>query len=113
MHNFSMNLKKQILMLGKEEKLNIPYLNSFPVKLPPKDSFYQNVVLNALCNRSQFVEATKWFKSMVNLGCKLDAYTYDIIIHADCNLGRIKEVWKSAFVPDSTQWKESQIGIKS
>jgi pentatricopeptide repeat protein len=56
----------------------------------PQDSFCYNTVLKELCNRKQFAEATEWLQSMVNMGCKLDAFTYDIMIRAACKTGGIQ-----------------------
>jgi len=56
----------------------------------PQDSICYNLVLSALFNRKEFAEATKFLRSMVNMGCKPDATTYNMMIYAACETGRIQ-----------------------
>ena len=51
------------------------------MKDSPQDSICYNLDLDALCNRKQFAEEVKFLHSMVNMGCKLDATTYNIMIY--------------------------------
>jgi len=56
----------------------------------PQDPICYNLVLSALCHKEQFQEATRFLQTMVNMGCKPDANTYNIMICAACNIGNIQ-----------------------
>jgi len=56
----------------------------------PQDLICYNLVLSALCHKEQFQEATRFLQTMVNMGCKPDANTYNIMICAACNIGNIQ-----------------------
>jgi len=60
------------------------------MKDSPQDSICYNLVLTVLCDKKQFAEATKLLQSMVNTGCTLNAYTYNIMIRAACKAGKIQ-----------------------
>lgn len=64
------------------------------LKDSPPDPICFHIVLSALCNGKQFAEAVEFLWRMVNVGCKQDAITYDIMIRAACNLGRFEGALK-------------------
>jgi len=67
------------------------------MKDSPQDSVCYNLVLTALCRRKKFAlcdskkleEAAQFLKSMVDMGCKPEANTYNTMIHAVCKIGKI------------------------
>jgi len=56
----------------------------------PQDPICYNLVFSALCHKKQFQKATRFFESMVNMGCKPDADTYNIMIRGACDIGNIQ-----------------------
>lgn len=67
------------------------------MKDSPQDPMCYNLVLSvlckskkfALCNREKFEEVAQFLKTMVDMGCKPEAYIYNTMIQALCKVGKI------------------------
>ena len=57
-------------------------------------SIYIDLVENTLCNRKLFIEVKENIGSMVNVGCKPNAITCDIMIHVSYMIGRIQGTYQ-------------------